>query len=206
MKTSDAGLKNTITEEGKRNVAYPDPGTGGAPWTIGVGHTGPEVYPGLYWSDEQIMDALRKDIVKCEDAVNSGVKVKLLQEQFDVLVDFTFNVGVGAFASSTLLRKLNEGNTVGAADEFLKWNIPSILIPRRHRERDRFLGRMSEVPAPAANTVYLKLVDIQRVIGVPADGLWGPATKAALINWQHAHGLVPDGIMGPATAKAMGLV
>lgn len=208
MRLSEPGLKDLMIEEGFKNNAYPDPGTGGDPWTIGVGHTGPEVHPGLYWSNEQVMAALRQDVSSREDAINRLVKVKLSQDQFDALGSFVFNTSGpdgGAFARSTLLAKLNAGNYVGAADEFLKWNIPAILIPRRHRERAKFLGEAAG-KAPAANTVYLKLVDIQRVIGVPADGLWGPATKAALINWQHAHGLVSDGIMGPATAKAMGLV
>ena len=51
-----------IREEGWRNKAYPDPLTGGAPYTIGVGHAGPEVYPGLYWSDDKISQALDADI------------------------------------------------------------------------------------------------------------------------------------------------
>lgn len=51
-----------ISEEGWRNKAYPDPLTKGPPYTIGVGHTGPEVYPGLYWSDDKISDALDADI------------------------------------------------------------------------------------------------------------------------------------------------
>lgn len=206
MRLSPPGLKTLMIEEGFKNNAYPDPGTGGAPWTIGVGHTGPEVHPGLYWSDEQVMDALKKDVAWAEKAVNDSVTYNVNQEQFDALVEFAFNIGDGGFRRSTLVKKLNDGNVIGAADEFLKWNIPAILIPRRHRTRAAFLGHLSEVPAPKANTVYLKLADIQRVLNVPADGLWGPTTKAALINWQAAHGLVADGIVGPATAKAMGLV
>lgn len=53
-----------ISEEGWRNKAYPDPLTGGAPWTIGVGHTGPEVYEGLYWGDDKISETLDADIAK----------------------------------------------------------------------------------------------------------------------------------------------
>jgi lysozyme len=48
-------------EEGVRSRAYPDPLTGGKPWTIGVGHTGPEVHEGLVWNDEQIESAYVKD-------------------------------------------------------------------------------------------------------------------------------------------------
>jgi lysozyme len=204
VRLSAAGLKTLMHEEGKRNNAYPDPATGGEPWTIGVGHTGPDVYPGLYWSDEQIMAALAKDVKWAEDAVNQNVTYNVNQEQFDALVEFAFNIGGPQFARSTLVKKLNAGNVLGAADEFLKWNIPAMLVPRRHRTRAAFLGKGA--PAPKANIVYLKLEDVQRVVGVPADGLWGPVTKQAVIDWQRKHGLVPDGIVGPATAKAMGLV
>ena len=64
----------------------------------------------------------------------------LNQNQFDALVDFVFNVGVRAFETSTLLRRLNEGNYQGAADQFLVWNKPAMLIPRRQRPRARFLS------------------------------------------------------------------
>lgn len=49
-------------EEGRKNRAYPDPLTGGAPWTIGIGHTGPEVHEGLVWTDAQVDSAFRVDL------------------------------------------------------------------------------------------------------------------------------------------------
>lgn len=52
--------------EGVRNAAYPDPLTHGDPWTIGVGHTGPEVHQGLVWTDEQIDAALLADVAKAQ--------------------------------------------------------------------------------------------------------------------------------------------
>jgi lysozyme len=55
-----------IEFEGWKREAYPDPLTGGAPWTIGVGHTGPEVHPGLTWTDEQIGKALDEDIAEVD--------------------------------------------------------------------------------------------------------------------------------------------
>jgi peptidoglycan hydrolase-like protein with peptidoglycan-binding domain len=46
---------------------------------------------------------------------------------------------------------------------------------------------------------------VQRVVGVPVDGVFGPQTDAAVKRWQRAHGLTVDGIVGPATAQAMGI-
>ena len=137
MKTSSAGVRAIMEREGKRSVAYPDPATGGVPWTIGVGHTGPEVHPGLYWSDEQIEDALAADLAKFEAAVNT-CKVPLSQNQYDALVSFAFNVGDGAFLSSTLLRKLNDGFYDAASWEFRRWNNPAIVTSRRAGEWVQF--------------------------------------------------------------------
>jgi lysozyme len=56
--------KQLIDFEGFGNIAYPDPLTNGAPWTIGVGHCGPEVHEGLIWTDDQINVALDGDIAE----------------------------------------------------------------------------------------------------------------------------------------------
>lgn len=200
MQTSDPGLKNIMTEEGFKNAAYPDPKWGWKVPTIGVGHTGPEVHSGLWWSDQQVMAQLRKDVALCEAAINRGVKVKLSQDQYDTLADFTFNIGVNGFLGSTLLRLLNAGNYEGAAGEFVHWCIPDILIPRRERETARFLGKATAKITPRAS-----LADVQKIIGVPADGIYGPKTRDAISAYQRDHGLVSDGIVGPKTLEAMGL-
>jgi lysozyme len=106
--------------------------------TIGVGHTGPEVYIGLAWTDEQIEDALRDDVQEAEDCVNKYVTVPLTQNQFDALVSFVFNVGVMAFRKSTLLRILNTGDYVEAATCFDMWHKPKEIIGRRDSEREQF--------------------------------------------------------------------
>ena len=108
--------------EGCKLEAYPDPATGGDPWTIGVGHTGPEVKPGLRISQD-IADAyLMKDTEHAADTVKRSVTVPLKQGQFDALVSLVFNIGSGNFQKSTLLRKLNAGDTLGAAQEIIRWN------------------------------------------------------------------------------------
>lgn len=145
MEISDKGLSLLIEREGKRNAAYKD--TVGV-WTIGVGHTGPEVHEGLVWTDEQVADALKKDIHRFEICVDMAVKVPLVQHQFDALVSFAFNVGQGAFSSSTLVRKLNEKDYEGAAVQFDRWHIPPEITSRRNGEREQFRGTQFKARIP----------------------------------------------------------
>lgn len=140
MKTSQSGLDFIQDVEGCKLFAYLD--TGGV-WTIGVGHTGPEVVQGLTCTMEQAMAWLAEDVREAEDAINKAVKVSLTQNQFDALVSFVFNVGVGAFLSSTLLKKLNAGDYEGAAGQFPRWNKDNGkeiagLTKRRHLEQSVF--------------------------------------------------------------------
>jgi lysozyme len=137
MKTSEQGLSLLGEREGRRLEAYQD--TVGV-WTIGDGHTGPDVYEGLVWTGEQANAALAKDVKLCEDTVNMYCVQRLRQHQFDALVSFIYNVGASAFRRSTLLRKLNQGDFEGAAMQFDRWHIPSEITSRRNGERDQFLG------------------------------------------------------------------
>jgi len=127
-------------------VAYPDPGTGGDPWTIGWGHTGPAVAKHAVWSISQANEALARDIAtKAADVNRLLVDIEVQHYQFDALVSFAFNVGAGALARSTLLRKLLASDDVGAADEFLRWNraggrVMHGLTRRRTAERAMFRG------------------------------------------------------------------
>lgn len=109
--------------EGKQNKAYPDPASGGAPWTIGYGHTGPEVRKGLVWTDEQVDAALNADIAKFAKEVTALIGNRpTTQNQFDALVDLAFNLGSAALAKSTLMKLHNLGDFDGASDEFARWN------------------------------------------------------------------------------------
>lgn len=141
MRISQQGLDLLIAREGKRNKAYLD---SVGVWTIGVGHTGPEVHAGLFWNDDQIEAALRADLERFEQAVNDGVTVGLEQYQFDALVSFAFNVGVGAFKTSTLLRKINLQQFEAAAEQFDRWHIPPEITSRRNAEREQFKGTAFE--------------------------------------------------------------
>ena len=138
MKLSTEGRQALIQREGKRNKAYLD--TKGIP-TIGVGHTGPEVYMGLAWTDQQIEDAFSDDVQWAEDAVNGYVNTELAQHQFDALVSFVFNIGETAFRRSTMLKMLNAGDFEGATKQFDRWNIPKEIIGRRMQEKKQFSGQ-----------------------------------------------------------------
>ena len=135
MKLSDKGADLLILREGLRLKAYKD--VKGI-WTIGVGHTGPEVVEGLVWTNEKAHDTFKEDVTWAEDAVNL-VKVPLTQNQFDALVSFVFNIGAGAWKRSTMLKMLNVGNYVGAAKQFDRWVIPIQITSRRMSEKKQFL-------------------------------------------------------------------
>jgi lysozyme len=117
MKTSNAGLQLIMRFEGVRLKAYDD---GVGVWTIGVGHTGPDVHPGLTISMKRALELLRRDLASAEAQVNQLVKKPLNQSQFDALVSLVFNTG-GAPLHKTLGSCLNKGDFHGASAEFGKW-------------------------------------------------------------------------------------
>lgn len=90
--------------------------------TIGYGHTGPDVKPGMKITEEQAEQLLEKDLAPAEQAVSSLVRVDLNDNQFAALVSFAFNVGISAFKGSTLLKKLNKGDYGSVPSELAKWN------------------------------------------------------------------------------------
>jgi lysozyme len=139
---NDAGLSLIESFEGDSLRAYPDPGTGGEPWTIGYGHTA-NVHPGMTITQDQAVAFLRNDVAVAEQAVVKLVQVVLNPNQFSALVSFEYNTGL--LAGSTLLRLINEKNFSGAADEFGKWvyaggQIMGGLVRRRAAERALFLS------------------------------------------------------------------
>jgi GH24 family phage-related lysozyme (muramidase) len=119
--------------EGRRLKAYPDPATGGEPWTNGYGHTG-GVKAGETIDDAQAEAWLDEDIAAAEAIVDRWVTVKLTTGMRDALILFIFNIGPGVQGQkdgfvwlkngdhSTLLTKLNAGDYVGASAEFPKWD------------------------------------------------------------------------------------
>lgn len=103
--------------------AYPDPGTGGDPWTIGWGTTGPDVRPGVNWTQQQCDDRFTQDLTTFAQSVDKAIGgAATTQPQFDALVSFAYNLGIGNLNKSTLLKMHKAGNYAGAAGEFGKWN------------------------------------------------------------------------------------
>ena len=101
--------------------AYPDPGTGGDPWTIGWGATGPGIVPGTVWTQEQCDLRLDDDIARhVRDVAKAIGEAPTSQRQFDALVSFHYNTGAIGRATLTQLHKA--GNFRDAADEFARWN------------------------------------------------------------------------------------
>lgn len=140
MEYSIQGLGLTEREEALRLTAYQD---SGGIWTNGFGHTGKDVFPGQVITRKQAITWLQNDVQKAVNAVNASVRVSVTQQEFDSLVDFTFNVGVHAFETSTLLKKLNAGDYAGANAAFKSWvfvkgQVNKGLWNRRQAEQDEF--------------------------------------------------------------------
>lgn len=148
MKTSSEGLALIRHYEQCRLVSYPDPKTGGAPWTIGWGATGPGIGPGLIWSQRQADDRFAADVAEREEAVLQAIDAPMSQGQFDAVVSIVFNVGYGtnkrdgilrlvSGTPSTLVRMLNAGQYDRSRAEFAKWISPGSAAEYGLRRRRR---------------------------------------------------------------------
>lgn len=147
MKVSDKCINMIKHHEGFVRKPYQDPiGL----WTVGVGHLiGDGKKLPKEWNkeftDEEVDNILCEDLERFEIGIQRLTKVPLTQSQFDALVSFSFNVGLGNFQSSTLRSKLNRGDYEGASNEFPKWRkaggkILKGLVRRRADERNLFLS------------------------------------------------------------------
>ncbi len=137
-------------------------GTGdhiGGTITIGAGHTGPDVKPGMTITRERADALLMQDLATAERAVETSVTVPLSDPQFGTLVSFAFNAGIAAFKSSTLLKKLNAGKYSDVPAELMKWTKTHIngklvssqgLVSRRSKEAAYWsTGTVATPPAVA---------------------------------------------------------
>ena len=140
MEYSKQGLALTENFESCRLTAYQD--IKGI-WTIGWGHTGPEVVEGLVWTQNQADMALAEDMNYADRMVNAMVTVQLTQGEYDALVDFAFNCGCNAEKGSTLLKLVNAGMFAAAAEQFQLWDhasgqVVAGLLRRRLAEKEEF--------------------------------------------------------------------
>lgn len=161
MKTSDLGVRAIQNEEGLARLrpdgmveAYQDIVF---VWTIGYGHTGPDVFKGKVITQAQALELLRQDLAKFEQGVTLALKRTATQHQFDAMVSLAFNIGLGRYADpsrgikgkgfkgSTVLRMFNSGKRTDAAVAFILWSkaggkFVGGLVERRARELVRFMG------------------------------------------------------------------
>jgi lysozyme len=160
LKYSSKGLELTKQFEGLELQSYQD---SVGVWTIGYGHTGSDVVPGMTISEQQATILLAADVAWAVTCVNKSVKSQINQNQFDALVDFTFNLGCANLGSSTLLRLINAGDYTGAAAQFLRWNkaggkVLKGLTKRRQAETDLF----STLAAPMRTGIALKAAAVKK--------------------------------------------
>ncbi len=137
------GIDLLKASEGCNLEAYPDPATGGKPWTIGYGHTGKEVIPGLKISQIKADTLLKEDLINIGNYITLATKFTLNDNQFAALCCLVYNIGTGNYIQSTLLKYLNKGQLVEAGNEFLKWNkaagkVLKGLSTRRQNELNLF--------------------------------------------------------------------
>ena len=137
---TDDGMKFTEQFESCRLTAYYD--LKGI-LTVGWGHTGPEVMPGLVWTQAQADAALLVDVQRVAQTVNTLVTISLTQNEFNALCDFAYNCGCTAFRNSTMLSLLNHEQYDLAAEQFALWDmaggkVVAGLIRRRTAEKQEF--------------------------------------------------------------------
>lgn len=227
MKTSQIGINLIKQFEGCRLQAY-KPVPAEKYYTIGYGHYGPDVAPGAIITQAQADAYLILDLQKFEKAVNS-LGLKLNQNQFDALVSFAYNCGIG-----NLKRLCDNRALPQIADAMLQYNkgsgkVLAGLVRRREAERTLFLSGMGEsssdtlinadVPVnrnpfkqPTKNVRlntkgddarWLQYELNKRGYRLVVDGIAGLKTISALADFQSKNDLSADGICGPKTIKAL---
>jgi len=144
MPLNQAGIDLVKRFEGCKLNAYPDPGTGSQPWTIGYGHTGADVQPHTVWTQVQADAVLTNELDNVYETINSICGPNLAENQYAALTSLVYNIGVSNFRTSTLLMLLNKRAYSAAADCFLNWDhaggkVMPGLLARRQAERELFL-------------------------------------------------------------------
>ena len=188
MRTNQAGIELIKSFEGLRLEAYKDPGVG--IWTIGYGHTSaaghPAVTPGMKITEFDAENILARDLAVFETAVENAVTVPLNGNQFSALTSFCYNVGSGAFRSSSVLKAVNEGRFDDVPARLSLWNKATVdgkkvelrgLTRRRKAEGALFMldamsvmvPRQPDDPGPVGYPPYDPDLDMRQ----PSRSPWG---------------------------------
>ncbi|KEC75483.1 lysozyme protein [Rhizobium leguminosarum bv. phaseoli CCGM1] len=125
--------------EGLRQHAYPDPATGGQPWTLCYGSTN-GVKPGDYKTVSQCKALLALELQKYAEGIEQCVTVPLPDSRFVALTSFAYNVGVKGACGSSAIKLINQGKTAEGCEALLKWNrAAGIVFPglTRRRQKER---------------------------------------------------------------------
>lgn len=216
---NDAGLKLIKEFEGCKLVAYLDKLANPPVWTVGWGDTGPDVKEGTVWTQEQAdrrlglrLEELGRDVLAaCVEEPNVN--------QLAAMASFAYNVGIGAFKKSTLLKKHNAGDFVGAANEFKRWSkaggeVRAGLTRRRAAEAALYLtppddrsqttrATPEQAPPSKPNTVAIiatvgaSLTGAQQAVA-QIEGIWGSLHQMGV----NPHFLL--GLLGLAAVATLG--
>lgn len=205
MKTAKPGIELIKEFEGCELEAYLCPA---GIWTIGYGHT-KSVVPGMKITQEQAEDLLRLDLGYFEEAVKDLISVKLNQNEFDALVSFTYNCGVGALGGSTLRRRLNAGEPKCPVlqQELPKWvkagdrTLPGLV---RRREAEAKLACKS-VEQVAEQESYLERAASYYIAEPHQKAAWraleSTLTPGTLEAFKRAYSFVKKPVVEPKPEK-----
>lgn len=156
MRVNQAALDLIKEFEGFEAKAYPDPGTGGDPWTIGYGTTGRagvgiDPKPGMTITEAEAEYYLQKGVDKFAKKIAPHITAPINENEFGAFVSLAYNIGPGAFRRSSTLRHFNAGNKARAAQNMLLWNkaggrVLNGLVRRRKAEKALFETPVSAKP------------------------------------------------------------
>ncbi len=141
--------------EGCRLSAYPDPGSGAEPWTIGWGATGPDIHAGMVWTQAQADARLAQDLDRLAAQMTQACgSAPTGDHHFGAMCSLAYNIGFGNFLGSSVLRFHHAGEHQQAAAAFGLWNkgggrvLPG-LVRRRAAEAALYLTPDVATGAPA---------------------------------------------------------
>lgn len=152
MRTGDTGLNLIKAYEGLRFAAQSEErpsaaSDGDEVWSVGYGHKA-TARPGMTVTETEAARLLAEDIRPIETLIKNSVRAPLNQNEHDALVSLVFNIGEKNFKKSTVLKKLNDGDKLGAAEAFERWTRARVdgklmkldgLVRRRAAEKSLFL-------------------------------------------------------------------